>query len=368
MNKIAELRIKLRDRFIRLYTDDLVKISRRRQSNKNFKNRRPQMQPISSSQKEEIKSFWEPYRKLGKEIRWFDFYNAFCEDKRLLKYYIPESIFFSEIDTYFSSARRSEAIDDKTLYDIFFPDIKMPQTIVRKVNGELLDKDFMPISLQPVIELCLAAGRAVGKEAILSSGGHGIHFFDFSSGSADLFIGWLNSTDNVIVQHLIQQHETLNRLHNKSINSIRILSLLLDGKVHILSSFVRMGANGSIVDNTSSGGLACGINRDGMLKEHAYDRLGRSFTQHPQGAVFKDMQIPGYDKCCEQILSHAGRLCSVSRIISWDFAIDPDGNPVLIEVNLTYGGVNAHQMCNGPIFGEMTEEILSRVYHSESDK
>ena len=364
MNKIAELRIKLRDRFVRLYTEDLVKISRRRQSNKNFKNRRPQMVPISSSQKKEIESFWKPYRVLGKETRWFDYYNSFCQDKSLLKYYIPESIYYTEIDTFFSSPRRSEALDDKTLYDIFFNDVKMPQTIVRKVSGELLGKDFMPITLRQVRELCLAAGRAVGKEAILSSGGHGIHFFDFSSSTIDSFIDWLNNNDNVIVQHAIQQHEELKKLHDKSINSIRILSLLLDGNVHILSSFVRMGVNGSLVDNTSSGGLACGIDKEGRLKEYAYDRLGKRFTKHPQGAVFKDSIVPGYEKCCELIRTHAGRLCSVSRILSWDFAIDPEGEPVLIEVNLTYGGINGHQMCNGPVFGNMTEEILSRVYNS----
>ena len=49
-------------------------------------------------------------------------------------------------------------------------------------------------------------------------------------------------------------------------------------------------------------------------------------------------------------------------MISWDFAIDELANPVLIEVNLSYGGVDVHQMSNGPVFGEMTADILDEVF------
>ena len=63
------------------------------------------------------------------------------------------------------------------------------------------------------------------------------------------------------------------------------------------------------------------------------------------------------------VMKLAGRMFTSSRLISWDFAVDPQGEPVLIEVNLTYGGVLVHQLCNGPIFGDRTEDILSRVYH-----
>ena len=51
------------------------------------------------------------------------------------------------------------------------------------------------------------------------------------------------------------------------------------------------------------------------------------------------------------------------RLVSWDFAIDPDGEPVLIEANLHYGELDFHQINNGPIFGEDTEKILKEVFN-----
>ena len=51
-----------------------------------------------------------------------------------------------------------------------------------------------------------------------------------------------------------------------------------------------------------------------------------------------------------------------SRLISWDLAIDENAQPLLIEGNLTFGELDFHQMCNGPIFGDLTEEVLKDVF------
>ena len=45
---------------------------------------------------------------------------------------------------------------------------------------------------------------------------------------------------------------------------------------------------------------------------------------------------------------------------SWDLAIDKNGEPVLIEVNLMYQGIGFLQINNGPLFGDYTEDILDR--------
>ena len=48
--------------------------------------------------------------------------------------------------------------------------------------------------------------------------------------------------------------------------------------------------------------------------------------------------------------------------MSWDIAIDEDGNPVLIEANMRKGSVNFHQFNNGPLFGELTERVLNEIF------
>ena len=365
MNIISAIRLGLRNRFIRFYTDDLVKISRIRQSNRNFVHKRPQSLSLSSSQKQEILSFWKPYRNINQYLKWFAFYNSSCDNQSQLKRYIPDPVFFSDIDRFFTSPRRCESLDDKNLYDLYLHDVKMPRTIIRKINGELFDKCYLPISIDEALKKCADAGQIVCKEALSSYGGHGVRFFDFSSDTTlGEFKECLNIYVNVNIQEAIQQHECLNRIHENSINTIRIMSLLFNSSVHILSSVLRMGCNGSRVDNASSGGIVCGIHTDGTLKKYAYDTTGQRYSQHPQGATFMGTQITGYDKCYELVKTLAGRFCTVSNLISWDFAIGEDGEPILIEVNLTYGEVDFHQLCNGPIFGDLTEKILSKVYRS----
>lgn len=362
-SKIAALRIGLRDRFIRMYTDDLVKIARKRQANKIYKRNVPYMLALQPDQQQEILNFWQPYRKVDKELGWFAFYNATCPDKSKLKYYIPDSLFYSEFDRFFTSPRRCDDLDDKNLYDLYFHDVKMPHTVVRKINGEFFDEGFLPITLDQAVELCLNAGQVVCKDARLSLGGHGVDFYDLTQDSVEELKKRLAGNPNINVQGVIHQHESLNNIHDKSINTLRLMSLFLDGKVHILSSVLRMGRDGSRVDNACSGGIVCGVNEDGTLKEYAYNTRGNRWTQHPQGLTFKGYKITGYDRCREMVEKLAGRLFTATQLVSWDFAVGEDGEPILIEANFTWGEIDFHQLCNGPIFGDMTEEILSRVYH-----
>ncbi len=140
------------------------------------------------------------------------------------------------------------------------------------------------------------------------------------------------------------------------------MTLVFDGQVHVLSSVLRMGVKGSKVDNASQGGIVCGIKPNGQLKNVAYNTSGKKFFQHQQGVAFESVTIPSFDECRDLVTSLAKRFSSVSRLISWDLAIDELGHPMLIEFNLTIGELDFHQFCNGPIFGNMTEDVLKDVF------
>lgn len=49
-------------------------------------------------------------------------------------------------------------------------------------------------------------------------------------------------------------------------------------------------------------------------------------------------------------------------MISWDVAIDKDAEPVLIEANLQIGDIDILQPVNGPLFGDLTEDVLKEVF------
>ena len=106
------------------------------------------------------------------------------------------------------------------------------------------------------------------------------------------------------------------KLHEDSVNTLRIATLH-DGKEPVvLSAVVRMGANGSTVDNASNGGLFCGIKDNGHLTKYGYNRKGEAFEKHPQGVVFHECVILNYDKCKQLVLELSNRLIKVARLIS----------------------------------------------------
>ena len=361
------IKLIVRNTLMRFYKEGLVKIARNRFANNDFKTKHGKCVPLSTIEKNNIKFFWREYKNIRKHLKWYEFYKGFCKDDDSLKYYIPDDIWYSNIDTLFSDSRRANELDDKNLYDLYFYDVNKPITILRKTHGLLLDEKYNIISLDNAVIRCVERGRIICKEARLSEGGKGIKFFDFSLSSPNDFREYLYNHDEITIQEIVQQHKVLNQIHANSINTIRIMSLVFEEEVHILSSVLRMGRDGAKVDNASSGGIVCGIKQDGRLRDYACDTKGNSWSEHPQGAKFKDIMIVGYKECCELVNKLAGRMCGVSSLVSWDFAIDEKGSPILIEANLTFGEVDFHQMCNGPILGTLTEPVLNTVFNKSHD-
>lgn len=151
-------------------------------------------------------------------------------------------------------------------------------------------------------------------------------------------------------------------MNSSSVNTIRVLSLLSENGVKIYSSIIRMGVNGSKVDNASSGGITCGINDDGRLKKIAFSSDGKKYDFHPTSKVkFNEIVIPNYHKILEMVQKIAPTIPHF-RLVSWDIALDENDEPLLIEANLRYGELDFHQLNNGPVFGEDTEKILKEVF------
>lgn len=158
----------------------------------------------------------------------------------------------------------------------------------------------------------------------------------------------------------------MSKLNESSVNTIRLLSFLdKNGKVKIYSSVVRMGVNNSKVDNASSGGITCGIEEDGRLKPIAYSANGQKFDEHPNTHMkFNSIVIPNYSKL-EELVQRLHIKLPHFRLLSWDFAVDVENDPILIEVNLRYGELDFHQLNNGPVFGNDTKKILDEVFERD---
>ena len=298
---------------------------------------------------------------------WLKFYNSIerGENRGFDARYLPLDIQYCFIDDWFNNTESALILDDKNMYDMFFYDVRRPKTIARIISHQFFDEDYTTLSIEEVLDRCFEQKRVILKPTVGTSGGRGIEFWQEEDGYDALRVS-LESKDNYIIQEVIRQHQEIKSIYADSINSIRIVTCHYKGKTNVLSAVIRMGSNGSKLDNASQGGLFCGINDDGTLKKYAYTKTGEAILVHPQGSVFSECRIPNYDKCKELVIRLSNRFLRISKLISWDLAIGEDGLPVLIEVNLCYGGTDIHQIANGPLYGDKTEEILDQVFRKRS--
>lgn len=329
-------------------------------SQNDLKGKEPNIkQKLDSNDIVKINALWD--RKLNKKgYRWFELYKTIWPSSEL-KYFVPDDFYYKFIDEFFAKRKECKIIDDKNLYDLLLHDVAQPKTIARSIDGVLTTSAFNPISHGQFIELCNAEGRVIIKQSVDSEGGKGVVFYDSEKeGNEKLF--FCLKLKNFVVQKVIQQHSELAKLHPQSINTVRIMTLFFENKVHVLSTVVRMGVGDSKVDNASSGGIVCGVNDDGSLKNRAFDVKANQYDVHPSGVHFESVTVPNFEECKSLCIKLATRFIQFSRLISWDFAIGTDGHPILIEANLSYGQIDFHQMCNGPIFGQMSEKVLKYVF------
>lgn len=330
-----------------------------------FKNYLGKKKVLTSIQKKEIRDFYKKYAKI--DMVFPEFYTqktgVFCKN------YIPDNLYYCKIDPFFNDWTAATYLDNKCYYDEwYFKGINMPETITRCINGMWVitkENESYFISKEQAYEL-ISEHDCFVKQATLSSGGKGIH--KITKGAP---IGEIKSIvdslgKDIIVQEAILQSTEMSKLNPHSVNTVRVLSFLdKDGNIKVYSAIARMGINNSFVDNASSGGITCGIEENGRLKAVAYAVNGTKYASHPTtGIKFNDIIVPNYSK----IISHAQKLHKIFphfRLLSWDFAIDKNNEPLLVEVNLRYGELDFHQLNNGPLFGADTQKILNEVFNKQ---
>ena len=321
-------------------------------------------QPLSAAEKKEIDDFWNRYfsPRVRDELIDYRFYgvfkNALLKDEHLYNY-IPDSFFYVFVDEYFTNPQHSVPCDDKTLFDLFLHDINRPKTVFRKVRDVLIDENDRAITFNQAVDRIREAGQVHLRISKFSNGDFLI--WNPDNDSLDSLESFLQHYDYVICRQVVKQHPTMAELNPTSVNTIRMMTLIFKGQVFVLSSVVRFGKKGQKTDSVSDGGQGCGVKDDGQLRDLAYDVAAHQFSCHPDGKPFKEFRIPNFNKCIDLVSALARRFMSISRLISWDVCIDENGNPLLNDYYLSRGGINLHQICNGPIFGDLTHDVLTEV-------
>ena len=325
--------------------------------NKDFvKTYDPSMPKLTDGQKNELDSYYGRYGFCMKP--YYNYYRFLTAANGVFSpRFIFGSFFNKEILPSFNTPQMSPAWSDKCYLDNLLPGVLVPRTILRNINGYFFDEAFKPINDSCAKKIIDGhPDPLIVKKSIFSSGGKSIRLQKKHSEGTEIFGGY---SKNFVVQEVVRQHTVLSGLNSSSLNTIRIVSLNFKGKIYILIAALRVGAEGSCVDNISSGGVAFGVSHEGILLPTAREYWGWPVF-HPKSENLKNHKtmIPSFDKIIEIIREHHPKFPHFG-FIAWDFAVDNESRPLVVEINLGNFSVHPFQEAAGrPFLGDMTEEVL----------
>lgn len=317
---------------------------------------------LSKEQENEVQEFWMQHFGRHISLKWHEYYlrvNGEFSPK-----YLPVDMKEIYIEPKLKNVRMAPIYSDKNMVETLVGDyVKLPKSYVKNMNGVYYLGDRV-VTKQEAMEACRNMEDAVVKHTLDSSQGKSILRFRSENGcvsgkncpaTIEELFDYYGS--NFVVQEAIRQSEKMAELNPTSLNTVRIMTYWSknDGIVPLFA-VVRMGRAGAVVDNASVGGMYCGVNNDGSLKEFAYTLTPFSaHTTTDSGVVLKDFVIPKF----EQLKAKAIELHShlpYTKLIGWDLCVDAEDEIELVEINAANPGM--FQAATGPAFGDYTEEIL----------
>ncbi len=305
--------------------------------------------------------YWRRFGLRPKKF-WYDLY---CErGKAVDPRYIPDDLWYGIIVPYFSNPLFRRYGEDKCQLDKLFSEFKQPRTLAKNIAGVYYDEDMKIIDLNNVVDICLGCSDDfLIKPSIDSGEGRLITFFDVDHVAEGQLLESIERLKaNFIVQTVVNQHPTLASLNSTSLNTVRIISFLFKNEVHILSSILRVGMEGSRVDNYGAGGFTCDIMGSGRLHHRAYNRKAGWTEESSNGVKFADVEVPAYHHIINLVKAAHVKQAHF-KLIGWDFSVDITGEPVFIEFNVCPG---MNQTTSGPSFGALTDKVLEDVFITKS--
>ena len=320
---------------------------------------------LSNEQKEEIDEFY--IRNYGQKIpyTWHRHYTAFT-GKFDVKYF-PELLYIPEFEHFMNLwPFYNKAFADKNVLPIMadYVGVKTPRSLFYCVRGACRDEKGKPLSRQALINALKDSGPVFIKNTVDTSSGRGCSLA-FFSGGIDSMSGTsvAEIVDNLGTDFSIQErvicHKSVKELYPRSVNTFRVMTYRWHDDIHICPVTMRIGSGGSYLDNVHSGGMCIAVNKDGTLHDTAFTEFNQQFKKHPDTqTVFQGHKIIGFDKMCGSALK-IHELLPQLGVVHWDFTIDQEASPILIEAN-TFG--TSVQLIQRPwgcgAFGQDTGDIL----------
>lgn len=314
---------------------------------------------LSASEKSSIKDIWD---KVGidRSFLWHRFY------KEQFGYFdarfVPSEVYSLFFENRLNPRKYSSFLQHKGEFYHFIPSENRPKTIINNISNTYYDDQNQVIFENEVVERLLQNEMFLLKPSVASGGGRNVSLVkvgkDKSANSRTQIHKYLNAfRKDFICQELVHQHDVFKQFNPGSVNTIRVMTLFINGVSTVLTSLLRIGAKDQFVDNFFSGGLFTGIYPDGTIFPFAFNRNWQKLPNASSGISLRGIRIHQY----QQIVDTAIRLhqnIPLAGLIAWDMTIDSSGVVKVIEINLDSVDAMPPQIFGGSLFGERTEEVI----------
>lgn len=297
-----------------------------------------------------------------------------------VKDYFPGSYLY-KIKSFYNDKEVIEVLENKLYFDFYYGQFNVPLPRILMYNHKNMfvfenrsfainnTQDFN-LTLEQIFNNNPVYDSIIIKRTYGSYGGRKI--FKLTRNQLNTDPGKISELYTEVIkagflfQETVAQHQELNRLNPSCLNTIRFDTFIgADGKIEIISSYIRMSISNNHVDNVSSGGVFVGINlENGRLKKYGYSSIrkfgAKVLTVHPvTNTVFEDFSIPFFKQAKELVIKAASYMPGL-RLVGWDMAIGESG-PVLIEGNSDYE-IAGNDLADGGYRANVTfRKVLSEI-------
>ena len=165
------------------------------------------------------------------------------------------------------------------------------------------------------------------------TGGFGVEKIETNNKTnIDNLYNELISKQQYLVEECIVQHKDMSKLAEKSVNTLRIVTITKNNKTHVMLKVIRFGNGINAVDNFHSGGMYTVFDDEGIIYKPAVDREGNVYTIHPvTNTKIEGFKIPYFQEAIDLAIK-ASKVIPQLGYVGFDIAISEKG-PVIVEGN-----------------------------------
>ena len=310
---------------------------------------------LSADAQKEIKSYWDAYGIQLSSTEWHRFFYAKTgqTDPR----FVSADVFHKIIRPMMNDIYFATAWSDKAYTDWVVRDVKTVCSVVRSVNGRLLDERFGLIDQKTANDILNRYEALVLKPTLLTNTGKNV---SLERAPFDIAAIIKRYGRNFVAQLPLKQHPEISLLNESSVNTIRVDTVLFEREAHAIPSFIKVGQPGQFTDN--GGGenrIFIGI-QNGRYADFAFDHDCNRFAAIPSGYAYAGQKVPGIEEICRAAEKAHTRIPRFG-LAFWDIALDENGEPVIVEMNLRQPDTYVPQVASGPFFGEYTDDVLRYI-------